>query len=33
MNWGLEGLLDVLLRNGDVTSVLPEIYKLTGFSH
>jgi ABC-2 type transport system permease protein len=32
MNWGLEGLLDVLLRNGDVASVLPEIYKLAGFS-
>lgn len=32
MNWGLEGLLDVLLRNGDVSSVLPEAYRLTGFS-
>jgi len=32
MNWGLEGLLDVLLRNGDVASVLPEIYRLAGFS-
>jgi len=32
MNWGLEGLLDILLRNGNVTSVLPEIYKLIGFS-
>lgn len=32
MNWGLEGLLDVLLRNGNVASVLPEVYRLAGFS-
>lgn len=32
MNWGLEGLLDVLLRNGDVTSVLPEVGRLAVFS-
>ena len=32
MNWGLEGLLDVLLRNGEVSSVLTEIATLTGFS-
>ena len=32
MNWSLEGLLDVLLRNGDVTSVLPEVGRLAGFS-
>ena len=32
MNWSLEGLLDVLLRNGDVISVLPEVGRLAGFS-
>lgn len=32
MNWGLEGLLDVLLRSGDVASVLPEVGRLTGFA-
>jgi len=32
MNWGLEGLLDVLLRNGDVASVLPEVGRLAGFA-
>lgn len=32
MNWGLEGLLDVLLRSADVASVLPEVYRLAGFS-
>ena len=32
MNWSLEGLLDVLLRNGDVASVLPEVGRLAGFS-
>ena len=32
MNWGLEGLLNVLLRNGDVVSVLPQAARLTGFS-
>ena len=32
MNWGLEGLLDVLLRSGDVSSVLPEAGRLAGFA-
>jgi ABC-2 type transport system permease protein len=32
MNWGLEGLLDVLLRNGDISSVMPEAGRLAGFS-
>lgn len=32
MNWGLEGLLDVLLRNGDVASVLSQVGRLAGFS-
>jgi ABC-2 type transport system permease protein len=32
MNWGLEGLLNVLLRNGDVASVLPQAGRLAGFS-
>jgi ABC-2 type transport system permease protein len=32
MNWGLEGLLDVLLRNGQIASVLPEVWRLLGFS-
>ena len=32
LNWGLEGLLNVLLRNGDVTSVLPQVGRLAGFS-
>jgi ABC-2 type transport system permease protein len=32
MNWGLEGLLDVLLRSGDVASVLPEVVRLAGYS-
>lgn len=32
MNWGLEGLLNVLLRNGDLTSILPQISRLAGFS-
>jgi ABC-2 type transport system permease protein len=31
MNWGLEGLLDVLLRNGDIVSILPEAGKLAAF--
>ena len=31
MNWGLNGLLDVLLRSGDVAAVLPEVAELTGF--
>jgi len=32
MNWGLEGLLSVLLRNGDVASILPQASRLAGFS-
>ena len=32
MNWGLEALLDVLLRGADVAAVLPRIASLTGFS-
>lgn len=32
MNWGLEGLLDVLLRGGDLAAILPEAGKLTGFA-
>jgi ABC-2 type transport system permease protein len=32
MNWGLEGLLDVLLRGGDLTRILPEAGKLSGFA-
>jgi ABC-2 type transport system permease protein len=32
MNWGLEGLLNVLLRSGDVISVLPEVGRLAGFA-
>jgi ABC-2 type transport system permease protein len=32
MNWGLEGLLNVLLRNGDVASVLPHAGRLAGFA-
>ena len=32
MNWGLEGLLGVLLRNGDVSSILIQAGTLTGFS-
>ena len=32
MNWGLEGLLNVLLRNGDVASVLPQVGRLAGFT-
>ena len=32
MNWGLEGLLNVLLRNGNVTSVLPQVGLLAGFA-
>jgi len=32
MNWGLEGLLDVLLRSGDIVSVLPEAGKLCAFA-
>ncbi len=32
MNWALEGLLDVLLRSGDVSAVLPEICRLALFA-
>ena len=32
MNWGLEGLLNVLLRSGDVVRVLPEVRCLPGFA-
>jgi ABC-2 type transport system permease protein len=32
MNWGLEGLLNVLVRNGDVASVLPQVGRLAGFA-
>lgn len=32
MNWGLEGLLDVLLRGGDLATVLPEAGKLVAFA-
>lgn len=32
MNWGLEGLLNVLLRSGDVASVLPQVTRLAGFA-
>ena len=32
MNWGLEGLLTVLLRSGDIASVLPQAGRLAGFA-
>ena len=32
MNWGLEALLTVLLRDGDVAGVLPEVVRLAAFS-
>jgi ABC-2 type transport system permease protein len=32
MNWGLEALLDVLLRGADASAVLPRIARLCGFS-
>lgn len=32
MNWGLEGLLDVMLRGGDASNVLPEVARLLGFA-
>jgi ABC-2 type transport system permease protein len=32
MNWGLEALLDVLLRGANISAVLPRIGRLTGFS-
>jgi ABC-2 type transport system permease protein len=32
MNWGLEALLTVLLRGGDLTATLPHALRLTGFA-
>lgn len=32
MHWGLEGLLTVLLRSGDIASVLPQAGRLAGFA-
>jgi ABC-2 type transport system permease protein len=32
MNWGLEGLLNVLLRGGEINAVLPEAGKLWAFA-
>jgi ABC-2 type transport system permease protein len=32
MNWGLEGLLTVLLRNGDLAAIAPEASKLAVFA-
>jgi ABC-2 type transport system permease protein len=32
MNWGLEALLTVLLRGGDVASTLPHVLRLGGFA-
>jgi ABC-2 type transport system permease protein len=32
MNWGLEGLLDVLVRGGHIASVLPEAGRLAAFA-
>jgi ABC-2 type transport system permease protein len=32
MNWGLEGLLDVLLRGGDLARIVPEAGKLIAFA-
>lgn len=32
MNWGLEGLLNVLLRSGDIASILPQAGRLAGFA-
>jgi ABC-2 type transport system permease protein len=31
MAWGLEGFLDLFLRQGDVMMILPEVFRLTGF--
>jgi ABC-2 type transport system permease protein len=31
MAWGLEGFLDLFLRQGDVVMILPEVFRLTGF--
>ena len=32
MNWGLEALLTVLLRGGDVAATLPHVGKLVAFA-
>lgn len=32
MNWALEGLLDVMLRDGDLAAVMPRVGRLCGFS-
>jgi len=32
MNWGLEALLDVLLRGGDVASTMPHVLRLLAFA-
>lgn len=32
MSWGLDGFFDILLRNGTVTDVLPEVGALLGFA-
>ena len=32
MNWGLEGLLSVLLRGGDIAAALPHVLRLGGFA-
>lgn len=32
MNWGLEGLLTVVLRAGDLTAVMPYVTRLVGFA-
>lgn len=32
MNWGLEGLLQVLLRHGDLAAVLPAVGRLSAFA-
>ena len=32
MNWGLEGLLNVMLRDADIATVLPEVTHLFGFA-
>ena len=32
MNWGLEALLDVLLRGADVPALMPHALRLLGFA-
>ena len=32
MNWGLEGLLTVILRHGDMAAVTPYATRLVGFA-